>query len=251
MEELCALAADVPGIWHHPLVTHQERKEILRCLIDRVVVGATKQKIDATIYWKSGQTIPILLWRDTGRYNLVRELHHQGLTVFEIQEHLAAGKTSNGQVVNITIGRLYMILRKLRLRPIRFSATYLGLRQKAHAMNYDGQSLEAIAEYFNEQEYKSDSGKRWTYEMVHNLLRAQGEKPLRLEELHRQAIAEARSCGLNYRDMAVEFNAKGIRRRDGQSWTARDIKKRWADLNKLQRKRTNIKTAITTRPKAA
>lgn len=89
------------------------------------------------------------------------------------------------------------------------------------------------------------------YEMVHNLLMAQGEKPLRLEELHRQAIAEARSRGLKYREMAIEFNAKGIRRRDGQPWTARDIKKRWADLNKLKRKRTNTKTAITTPPKAA
>ena len=251
LEELCGLAADVPAIWHHPLVTHQERKGILRCLINRVVVSATKERIAATIYWKSGQTTSILLWRDKGRYNLVRELLQQGLTVFEIQEHLAAGKTSNGQVVNITIGRLYMILRKLGLRPIRFSATYIGLRQKALTMNRDGQSLEAIAEQFNAQDFKSDSGKPWTYEMVHNLLRAQGEKPLRLEELHRQAIAEARSRGLNYREMAVEFNAKGIRRRDKQPWTARDIRKRWADLNKLQRKRTNTRTAITTPPKAA
>ena len=30
-------------------------KEILRCLIDHVVVAATKEKIDATIFWKSGQ----------------------------------------------------------------------------------------------------------------------------------------------------------------------------------------------------
>ena len=181
LEELCRLARDVPALWHHPAVTHQERKEILRCLIDRVVVSATKERIDATIYWKSGQTTSILLWRDTGRYNLVRELHQQGLTVFEIQEYLAAGKTSNGQVVNITIGRLYMILRKLRLSPIRFSATYLGLRQKALAMNRDGQSLEAIAEQFNAQGFKSDSGKPWTYEMVHNLLRAEGKSPFDLK----------------------------------------------------------------------
>ena len=64
LEELCQLAADVPAIWNHPPVTRQERKEILRCLIDRIVVGATKERIDATIYWKSGQTSPILLWRD-------------------------------------------------------------------------------------------------------------------------------------------------------------------------------------------
>jgi hypothetical protein len=37
--------------------------------------------------------------------------------------------------------------------------------------------------------------------------------------------------------MAEEFNQRGVRRRDGQPWTARDIKKRWADLNRLERKR--------------
>ena len=251
LEELCQLAADVPGIWHHPVVTHQERKEILRCLIDRIVVGATKQKIDAMIYWKSGSTTPLLLWRDTGRYNLVHELHQQGLTVVGIHEHLAAGKTSSGQRVKITVQRLYLILRKLGLSPNRFSAEYLGLRQKALAMNRDGQSLEAIAKCFNEQGDKSDSGKPWTYEMVHNLLRAQGEKPLRLEELHRQAIAEARSRGLNYRDMAVEFNAKGIRRRDGQPWTARDIRSAGPISTSSSASGQISEPAITTPPRAA
>ena len=47
LEELCQLASDLPGLWHHPNVTHQERKEILRCLIDHIAVAATKQKIDA------------------------------------------------------------------------------------------------------------------------------------------------------------------------------------------------------------
>src|SRR5262245_49713910 len=29
-ETLCAMAANVPNLWHHPLVTHQERKELVR-----------------------------------------------------------------------------------------------------------------------------------------------------------------------------------------------------------------------------
>jgi hypothetical protein len=37
--------------------------------------------------------------------------------------------------------------------------------------------------------------------------------------------------------MAEEFNERGIRRRDGQPWTARDIKRRWGGLNELKRKR--------------
>ena len=242
IEELCRLASDVPGLWHHPVVTHQERKEILRCLIDHIVVTANKERIDAAIIWKAGGQTPILIWRDVGRYNLIRELHAQKLTVYEIKDHLAAGKTSTGQKVNITVGRLYMILRKLGLKPNRFSTEYLSLRDKALALNRDGQSVDWIADHFNEEGFKSASGKPWTRDMVDNLLRAQGKTPILLADSHREAIAEAKERGLNYVEMAEEFNQRGIRRRDGQSWTARDVKARWGALNQLKRKRAQKKS---------
>ena len=201
------------------------------------MVAATKERIDATIFWKSGAQTPILIWRDIGRYNLVRELHAKKLTVFEIKEHLAAGKTSTGQKVNITVGRLYDILRKLGLTSNRFSGDYLSLREKALLLNRQGHSVDWITENFNERGFKSASGKPWTRDMIYGLLRAQGKTPILLEEVHREAITEARARGLNYRQMAEEFNERGIRRRDGQPWTARDIKKRWGDLNRLQRNR--------------
>jgi hypothetical protein len=249
LEELCRLASDVPALWHHPVVTHEERKEILRCVIDHIVVTATKEKIDAIIFWKSGAQTPILLWRDTGRYQLIKELHEQKLTVFEIQEHLAAGKNSTSQKVKITVGRLYVILRKLGLTPNRFSADYLALREKALLLNRQGWSVDEITMHFNEQFANASGGKAWTRDMVYGLFRAQGKKPVSLEEVHREAIAEARGRGLNYQQMAVEFNERGIRRRDGQPWTARDIRKRWADLNRLERKRAQkgldrIETAV-------
>ena len=171
LKELCRLASDVPALWHHPLVTHQERKELLRCVIDHIVVGATKERIDATIFWKTGEQTPFFLWRRIGRYNLIRELHAQGLTVFEIQEHLAAGKTSTGQKMNITVGRLYIILRKLGLKPNRFRVDFLSLKKKALELNHVGQSLDSIARQFNKEGIKSASGKPWTEDMVYGLVR--------------------------------------------------------------------------------
>jgi hypothetical protein len=214
-------------------------------VIDHIVVTATKERIDATIFWKSGAQTPILIWRDVGRYNLIKELHAQKLTVFEIQEHLAAGKTSTGQKVNITVGGLYRIFQRLGLKPNRFPAEYLFLRDKALELNRQGRSVDEITEYFNEQGFNSASGKPWTRDMVYGLLRAQGKKPISLEEVHREAISEARARGLNYQQMAVEFNDRGIRRRDGQPWTARDVKKRWGDLNRLQRQRAQKGLATT------
>ena len=57
LDALCQLASEVPSLWHHSEVTNQERKEILRCVIDHVVVAATKERIDATIFWKTGEPI--------------------------------------------------------------------------------------------------------------------------------------------------------------------------------------------------
>jgi hypothetical protein len=150
--------------------------------------------------------------------------------------------------VNITIGALYEILRKLGLKPNRFSAQYLSLRDKALELNRQGHSVEWITEHFNEQGFKSASGKPWTRDMVYGLLRAQGKQPVSLEETHREAIAEARARGLNYRQMAVEFNERRIRRRDGQPWTARDIKKRWADLNRRKRAEKGSNTTQVAEP---
>ena len=234
LEELCRLASEMPRLWHHPMVTHQERKEILRCIIDHIAVTATKEKIDATILWKSASQTFLSMWRIAGRHNLIRELHAQKLTVLEIKEHLAAGKTSTGQVVNISSGNIYVTLRKLGLEPNRRSAVYLSLAKKAVELNRKGRSFEWIAQHFNEHALGSPSGKAWTTDKVYRLLLRAGNAEI-LENLHRSAIADALGRGVNYRQMAVEFNKKKIRRKSGQRWTAGYIRKRWAALNRLER----------------
>ena len=46
LEELCRTASDVPKLWDYPEVTHQERKEILRCIIDHILIRTTEERID-------------------------------------------------------------------------------------------------------------------------------------------------------------------------------------------------------------
>jgi hypothetical protein len=162
LEELCRLASDIPRLWHHPLVTHQERKEILRCMIDKVHVTVTKESIDATICWKSGNQTSFSQWRRYGRLNLIRQLDAQKLTVREISDHLAAGKTSTGQVVNFTLGRIYTMLREMALKPNRYSTGYLSALQKAAEYHLKGKSFKWIAKQLNKEGLPSGSGKPWT-----------------------------------------------------------------------------------------
>jgi hypothetical protein len=123
------------------------------------------------------------------------------------------------------------------LKPAKYSASYLSVRRKAAELDREGQSLKAIARYFNEQGFASPSGKSWTRFMVEHLLHTHDQKQESLESIHRRAITEARVRGLNYGQMADEFNTKNIRRRGGRPWTAKSVAIRCSDLNCMQRKR--------------
>jgi hypothetical protein len=236
LEELCRIASDVPSLWRHEAITYQERQQILRCLIDHIIVAATKERVDATIVWKSGGQTPVVVWRARSRH-LIRELYAQQLTPVEIKEYLAAGKTSSGQIINIGVAGIQKSLHRMGLKPAKRSASYLSVRRKAADLDREGQSLEAIARYFNKQGFASPSGKSWSHFMVEHLLRANGEKQEPLENIHRKAITEARARGLNYQQMADEFNQKNIRRRGGLRWTAKSVAERWKDLKRMQHNR--------------
>jgi hypothetical protein len=51
-----ALSCDIPMLWNAPATTYADRKEMVRCLVDRVVVHVRcdSEYVDATIYWKGG-----------------------------------------------------------------------------------------------------------------------------------------------------------------------------------------------------
>jgi DNA invertase Pin-like site-specific DNA recombinase len=242
LAELCRIAADVPALFQHELVTHQEKKQIVRCLIDHIVVTADNERIEATIVWKSRAKTAVFVWRARSRHHLIRELHTQQLTASEIKERLAAGKTSTGQSINMSVGGIQLSLRKMGLSAAKHTASHLAVRRKAAELDREGKSLELIARYFNDQGFKSPSGKPWTHFMVEHLIRANGQKQESLENIHRRAITEAHARGLDYSQMAAEFNQKNIRRRGGLPWTAKSIAVRWSDLERIQRGREAEKT---------
>src|SRR5215510_1607885 len=239
LEELCRIASDVPALWHHPAVSNQDRKEILRCLIDEILVKATKERIDATIVWKTGSQASLAIWRGFGRYHLIRELHEQNLTVPEIRERLATGKNSTGQITVLCLGQIRAILRKLGLQPHRHSAKIRSLREKAGEFSREGRPYEWIAKEFNDHGFPSPSGKQWSRFMVEWLLHTAEKNSEPLEELHRRAFLDALARGLDYEEMAVEFNERKLRRGNNyrQPWTASYVSCRWYKLKRLQQKR--------------
>ena len=174
------------------------------------------------------------VWRRSGWHYLIRELHAKQLTISEIKEHLAAGKTSTGQVVNLGLGQLGKKLHAMGLKASRFSADYLSLRQEAAALYREGRSLDWIARDFIKKRYVSASGKPWTAGMVTGHLRALNVKSESLDSIHYRLMADAHKRRLSYEEIAIEFNNNKIRRTGYQTWTVRNVRKRWAALNRLE-----------------
>jgi DNA invertase Pin-like site-specific DNA recombinase len=232
LEELCALAADVPKLWTHPLVTCQDRKDIIRALVERIDVIATRERIEGVVHWTSGQTMPVAVWLQAGRHNLIRELHAEGLSVPEIQERMAAGENSTGQRRSYNSLSIYLILKKLGLKPHRQPKWLSLLREEATNLYNEGRTMRQIADRFNEKGLKSISGKPWTKKLIASLLSEADKKRNSLDRIHFDAISEARKRGLKSSEIAAEFNEKDLPRRDNRPWTARAINERWCDLSK-------------------
>lgn len=233
LEELCEIATNVPGLWQHELVTDEERKQVLGYLIDHIAISATNERIDATIVWKSGGETSVFVWRPFHRRHLVQELHDQQLTPHEIKEHLAAGKTSTGQSVNLGVARIQTILLRMGLKSARHPASYFLAQRKAEEFHREGRSLQWIAQHFKQLGFASASRRPWTAAMVGYLLYTVGHKSEPLDELHYRLISEACSRGLSYRQIAAAFNKRKIRRLGVvQTWTARNVKKRSMILKK-------------------
>jgi hypothetical protein len=55
-DQIRALAADVPGIWHAPSTTDADRKQLIRALVEQVhvsVLGVSEQ-VDVEVVWAGG-----------------------------------------------------------------------------------------------------------------------------------------------------------------------------------------------------
>jgi DNA invertase Pin-like site-specific DNA recombinase len=74
-EAIQALAADLPALWQAPATTTADRKEILRAVVERVVVQVRKDSeyVEATIHWQGGFTSQHELLRPVRCYEQLRD----------------------------------------------------------------------------------------------------------------------------------------------------------------------------------
>lgn len=99
-DRIRSLASDIPALWHASTTTAQDRKAIVRCLIDRVVINVQgdTEFVDVTIHWAGGFISQHQVIRPVAEYGQlrdfddlakrIRKLHEAGYTSAKITNQL-------------------------------------------------------------------------------------------------------------------------------------------------------------------
>jgi hypothetical protein len=94
--KIAALSSDLPALWHSPDTTHKDRKEIIRHLVEKVVVHVKNDSeyVDVMIHWQGGFVSQHEVVRPVRTYEQLRDLdklmdrivalRHEGRTAAEI-----------------------------------------------------------------------------------------------------------------------------------------------------------------------
>jgi DNA invertase Pin-like site-specific DNA recombinase len=95
-----SLSASVAALWHAPGTTASDRKQIVRCVVERVIVVADKatELNEVTIAWQGGVTTRHQVARPVGKYEQLKDfrrlterieqLHREGRHLAQIAERL-------------------------------------------------------------------------------------------------------------------------------------------------------------------
>jgi DNA invertase Pin-like site-specific DNA recombinase len=99
-DRIHSLAINLPALWQSAATSVVDRKEILRCLVERIVVHVqgNTEYVDVTIHWAGGFASQHQIRRPVAEYHQMRdydrlverlhELHEAGLTAAEIADRL-------------------------------------------------------------------------------------------------------------------------------------------------------------------
>jgi hypothetical protein len=99
-DRIRALAADIPALWQAATTTNQDRKEIVRLLLERVVVQVRpdSEYVEVTLHWHGGSSSRHTVLRPVQRFTQLRDyeqllerlvqLRHAGYTSAQIADQL-------------------------------------------------------------------------------------------------------------------------------------------------------------------
>ena len=139
IERIRALSQNISALWHAPDTIAQDRKAIVRCLVDQVMVHVEPRSeyVDVTICWHGGfksqhQVVrPVCCYSQLRDYDLLiarlKALYQQGKSVPAIAEQLnLEGFTTPSRRNVFSTGTLAPLMKRLGLRGELYRSDLLG-----------------------------------------------------------------------------------------------------------------------------
>ena len=160
-----AIGQKLPQLWHQQLLSRQNKKALLRCLIDKVVVHrSTRDCLQTRIVWKGGDTTTLAIPIHVGSFaelstasemeKIILELSATGKPDEEIAQHL----TTLGHRSPM---RQWAVLPST-VKTIRLKHDIFQKRSQSHPRRIDGYlTVSQIAQ-------RLDISKHWVYDRIHN-----------------------------------------------------------------------------------
>jgi DNA invertase Pin-like site-specific DNA recombinase len=164
-EAFMAIGQKLPQIWHQDVLTQQNKKALLRCLIDKVVIHRQVQdRVHTRIVWRGGDTttldipVPVGSFADLSTAaemeKIILDLSRQGKPDAEIAEHLTAlGHRSPMQTDRVLPNTVKII---------RLEHGIFQKRSQSHPRRIDGYlTVPQIAQ-------RLDISAHWVYDRIQN-----------------------------------------------------------------------------------
>jgi DNA invertase Pin-like site-specific DNA recombinase len=166
LKDVYRLASDLPHLWNHPQVTHEDRKAIVRAAIKAIRLTRREETMEIVIEWGGGARTSLSVPHSAHVRSIVRSLYDQGLTADEIARRLPdsgvvrRGGLKSGLAYDRTAVRL--LIHNMGLR------RSLSLRAYDHIRTRTLQGLEPsrIADELNAAAIRPYHCSRWTKRLV-------------------------------------------------------------------------------------
>ncbi|GGR14304.1 hypothetical protein GCM10008957_28930 [Deinococcus ruber] len=151
VEQISALAADLPTLWFASATTMPERKDMLRLVIDRVVVSSVQadERLQVDIHWVGGQVTRGTVTRPVAR---MTQLSYYG----ELKETVARLRREGRSAQQIADE-----LNRLALRPAKRTAVWSADQVRGMLRDH-GLSMTHVAGNGRQTKQEDHQGEWWT-----------------------------------------------------------------------------------------
>lgn len=159
-----AIGEKLPQIWDKEILSHQQKKALLRCLIDKVVVHrAARDRLQTRIVWKGGETTTLQIPIPVGSFAELSQAKEMEQLVLKLS---AEGKSDQAIAEYLTsVGHrspLHQYVLPSTVKNIRLNHRLFLKRSQSHPRRIAGHlTVPQLARAL-------DLSKHWIYDRIHN-----------------------------------------------------------------------------------